>query len=140
MAECEICGATIVGKAQYITIGSSKLRVCRACARYGTSTSESQPAKARTLLGSFTSEQEQLARAKQRLYEQMDHELEEELEIPEDFGRRIKEARERVGLKQAELAQRINEKQSLLRKIEHEEIMPTDEVRAKLERVLKISL
>jgi putative transcription factor len=140
MAECEICGATIVGKAQYITIGSSKLHVCRACARYGTSAGESQPAKTRTLLGSFTSEQEQLARAKQRLYEQMDHELEEELEIPEDFGRRIKEARERVGLKQAELAQRINEKQSLLRKIEHEEIMPTDEVRAKLERVLKISL
>ncbi|HDS44498.1 MAG TPA: TIGR00270 family protein [Methanomicrobia archaeon] len=137
MAECEICGATIVGKAQYITIGSSQLRVCRACARYGTSAGENQPAKART---SFTSEQEQLVRAKQRLYEQMDHELEEELGIPEDFGRRIKEARERVGLKQAELAQRINEKQSLLRKIEHEEIMPTDEVRAKLERVLKISL
>ncbi|MBN1455671.1 MAG: TIGR00270 family protein [Methanomicrobia archaeon] len=140
MTECEICGATIVGKAQFITIGSSQLRVCRACARYGTSVSESQPAKARTQLGGFTSEQEQLARAKQRLYEQMDHELAEELEIPEDFGRRIKEARERVGLKQAELAQRINEKESLLRKIEHEEIMPTDEVRAKLERVLKISL
>jgi putative transcription factor len=70
----------------------------------------------------------------------MDREIEEVLEIAEDYGRKIKEARERAGLKQAELAQRINEKQSVLRKIEHEGIVPTEEVRVKIERVLNISL
>lgn len=137
MTECEICGAEIEGKAQYVAISSSKLRVCKACARHGTVVVEDTQAKAKITLGS---EHVQLAQAKRRLYEQMDHEIEEELEIEEDYGRKIKEAREKAGLKQAELAQRINEKQSLLRKIEHEEIIPSDEVRRKIGRLLKISL
>jgi len=138
MTECEICGAEVEGKAQYIAIGSSKLRVCKACARHGTVVVEdTQQAKTKITFGS---ERVQLAQAKRRLYEQMDHEIEEGLEIAEDYGRKIKEAREKAGLKQAELAQSINEKQSLLRKIEHEEIIPSDEVRGKIERLLKISL
>ncbi len=135
MAACEICGVEITGKAQYIAIGSSKLRVCKACARYGSEVMESTPAQT-----TLSSEHVQLAKAKRKLYEQMDLELEEGLAIEEDYGNKIKEARERAGLKQAELAQKINEKQSLLRKIEHEEILPTDEVRKKIERVLKITL
>ncbi|HUV79409.1 MAG TPA: multiprotein bridging factor aMBF1 [Candidatus Bathyarchaeia archaeon] len=135
MTECEICGVEIEGKAQYVAIGSSKLRVCKACARHGTVVVEDTKTKI-----TFGSERVQLAQAKRRLYDQMDHEIEEGLEIAEDYGRKIKEAREKAGLKQAELAQRINEKQSLLRKIEHEEIIPSDEVRKKIERLLKIAL
>lgn len=137
MTECEICGAEIAGKARYITIGSSKLRVCKACTRHGTIVSDDAQATVRPFMGG---EHAQLAKSKRKLYEQMDHEIEEGLEIADDYGRAIKEARERAGLKQAELAQRINEKQSLLRKIENEEILPTDEVREKIERILKISL
>jgi putative transcription factor len=140
MTECEICGAAIAGKVLYISIGSSKLQVCRACSRHGAAVVDDPHATARWSSGSVVSEQAQLAKARQRLYERMDHELEEGLEIAEDYGQRIKEARERAGLKQEDLAKRINEKHSLLRKIENEEILPTAEVRAKLERVLKISL
>ncbi len=145
MTECEICGAEIEGKAQYIAIGSSKLRVCKTCARYGTVVTEDAEAqvKTKTSVGSEQAKQAKqakLTQAKRRLYEQMDHEIEEGLEIDDDYGRKIKEAREKAGLKQAELALRINERQSLLRKIEHEEIMPTDAVRKKIERLLKISL
>lgn len=142
MTACEICGAEIEGKAQYISVGGSKLQVCKACARYGTAVAEDTQGQgqAKTILSGFGGEQAQAARAKQRLYEQMDHEIEVGLEIAEDYGRKIKEAREKAGLKQAELAQKINEKQSLLRKIEHEEIQPTDEVRTKIGRVLKITL
>jgi putative transcription factor len=140
MTECEICGAEIAGKLFYIAIGSSKLRVCRSCSRHGAVVVDDPSAMARRSPGSLVSEQSQLAKARQRLYDQMDHELEEGLGIAEDYGRKIKEARERAGLKQEDLAKQINEKQSILRKIENEEIIPTDEVRAKLERVLKISL
>ena len=55
----------------------------------------------------------------------------------EDYGRKVKEAREKAGLKQEELARMINEKHSLLRKIENDAITPTEEVRMKIERVLK---
>ena len=144
MTECEICGAEIEGKAQYIAIGSSKLRVCKTCARHGTAVTDDAQVQAqvktRTSIGSEQAKQAKLTQAKRRLYEQMDHEIEEGLEIGDEYGRKIKEAREKVGLKQVELAQRINEKQSLLRKVEHEEIIPTDEVRRKIERLLKISL
>jgi len=127
MTECEVCGAEIKGGAQYVVIGDSKLRVCKACAHYGTVVVEDKNVRAGPVAH---------ARANSRLYERMDHDL--EVEVEEDYGRKLKEAREKAGLKQAELAKRINEKQSLLRKIENEEIIPSDEVMRKIERVLTL--
>jgi len=134
--QCEICGLEIKGEAQYIKIGVSKLRVCKSCARHGTVVEVDEARRTAEVKGS---EQPQLARAKgkSRLYEQMDRDIEAGIEIEENYGRKIKEAREKAGLKQAELAKRINEKQSLLRKIENEEIIPDEGLRRKIERVLK---
>ena len=135
MTECEICGVAIKGKAQYIAIGSSKLQVCKKCAPYGSVIAVDKKGKIAT-----PGEHAPLAKAKRRLYEQMDLELDAELEIGEDYGKRIKEAREKAGLKQTELAKLINEKQSVVRKIENEEIIPSNEVWGKIERVLKAFL
>ena len=131
MTQCEICGAEIKDEVYHIAIGASELRVCKSCARYGTVVEEK---KARG-----TAEVPLLARTKKKskLYEQMDLDIEAGMETVEDYGRKLKEARERAGLKQTELAKRINEKQSLLRKIEHEEIIPSEEVKKKIERVLR---
>ena len=140
--QCEICGSEIKGEAQYIKIGSSKLRVCKSCARHGTVVVVAETRRTAEVKGS--EQPQQLARAKgkskSRLYEQMDRDIEAGIEIEENYGRKIKEAREKAGLKQAELAKRINEKQSLLRKIENEEIIPGEGVRRKIERVLKLFL
>ena len=122
-----MCGAEIKGAAQYVVIGDSKLRVCKACAHYGTVVVENKNVRAGPVAH---------AKANSRLYEQMDHDL--EVEVEEDYGRKLKEAREKAGLKQTELANRINEKQSLLRKIENEEIVPSDEVMRKIKRVLNL--
>ncbi len=126
MTQCEICGTEIKGEAQYIIIGSSKLMVCKSCARYG------------TIVVDKKTKHESRVKSESRLYELMDHEIEEGMEGMEGYGRRIKEAREKAGLKQAELAKRINEKQSLLRKIENEEIIPSEEVMRKINRVLNL--
>ena len=82
----------------------------------------------------------QLRENKKRLYEQMDREIECEMEIVDNYGWKIKETRRKMGLKQEDLARKINEKQSLLQKIEKEEIIPSEEARKKIERVLNISL
>ncbi|GAI89430.1 unnamed protein product [marine sediment metagenome] len=134
--QCEICGLEIKGEAQYIKIGTSKLRVCKSCARHGTVVVVAEAGRTAEVKGS---DQPQLGRAKgkSRLYEQMDRDIEAGIEIEENYGRKLKEAREKAGLKQAELAKRINEKQSLLRKIENEEIIPGEGLRRKIERVLK---
>ena len=130
MTECEICGVEIKkGHARYIQIGTSKLRVCEACARYGTAVVEPENKNSSSLL----------ARKGNLHHKGMDIEIEElDMDMDmEDYGRKVKEAREKAGLKQEELARIINEKHSLLRKIENDAITPTEEVRMKIQRVLK---
>ncbi|ELK47811.1 XRE family transcriptional regulator [Haloferax volcanii JCM 10717] len=61
-------------------------------------------------------------------------------EIATDYDDRIRQARESRGLSQEELAQSLNEKASLIRKLERGDIMPPDSVRKKIERKLDISL
>jgi len=61
-------------------------------------------------------------------------------EIAADYDQQIREAREGLGLSQEELAQSLNEKASLIRKLERGDILPSDDVRKKVERKLEISL
>ena len=68
--------------------------------------------------------------------------IEEELIelIKEGYGLIIKKAREKLGLTQEELAKKINEKASLIHKLENELIEPSLELAEKLEKFLKIKL
>lgn len=141
-AQCEICGMEIKGEVYRIRIDASELSVCKSCARLGTVVVEAK--KGKEVLEPQHANSNVNVKPKRKpiskLYTQIDHEIEAEVEIDEmeeDYGRKIKEAREKAGLKQAELAQRINEKHSLLRKIENEEIMPGEEIWKKIERALK---
>lgn len=61
-------------------------------------------------------------------------------ELASDYDEQIRAAREREGLSQEDLAKSLNEKASLIRKLERGEILPSDDVQKKLERHLDISL
>ena len=61
-------------------------------------------------------------------------------EVATDYDQRIRQAREGEGLSQEELAKELNEKASLIRKLERGDVLPSDEVQRKLERRLDISL
>ena len=61
-------------------------------------------------------------------------------EIRKGYGAIIKNAREKLGLTQEELARKINEKESLIHKLESELVEPTLELAEKLEKFLKIKL
>ena len=61
-------------------------------------------------------------------------------EIATDYDERIREARESRGLSQQDLANELNEKASLVRKVERGDVLPSDTLRKKLERKLEISL
>lgn len=61
-------------------------------------------------------------------------------ELASDYDQRIRSAREDADLTQEDLANSINEKVSLIRKLENGDMMPSDEVQGKLERRLDISL
>jgi putative transcription factor len=61
-------------------------------------------------------------------------------ELATDYDERIRSARENRGLSQEDLANELNEKASLIRKLERGDVLPSDEVQTKLERNLDISL
>jgi putative transcription factor len=67
------------------------------------------------------------------MFDQMD-------EVAQDYDTRIREARESRGLSQEELARELNEKASLIRKLERGDVLPSDGVQRKLEKELDISL
>lgn len=61
-------------------------------------------------------------------------------ELAQDYDDRIRNARESADLSQEDLADELNEKASLIRKLERGDVLPSDEVQQKLERRLDISL
>jgi putative transcription factor len=129
--QCEICGAEISGIPQRIAIERSTMEVCKSCARFGKpeDTWSLVPKKMVPVERAFT-----VSRPKPR-----DH-FKDLAELVPDFGRKIREAREGLGLSPEELGGRIKEKATLLKKIEREEISPEDGIRKKLEKELKIKL
>jgi len=62
------------------------------------------------------------------------------LELVEGFDAKIRQAREKLGLSHEDLGKKINEKVSLLRKIETRKMTPDIMLSTKLEHVLKIKL
>lgn len=57
-----------------------------------------------------------------------------------DYGRRVREARESRGLTRPDFAKKINERDSIIRRIERQEMEPDDKLTEKIERFLNIKL
>lgn len=118
--ECEICGKKEARmKCQ---IEDSKMLVCLKCSRYGRIISEIKEEK-----------------PKKREVKKIIKEPEEETIVP-GFAQLIRKGREEKGLKQEDLAKKINEKASVIHKIEVGELIPPLKLAEKLERFLKIKL
>lgn len=129
--QCEICGAEISGSPNRIVIDRSTLDVCKSCARFGRAEDKWSPVprKVVPVERAFT-----VRRPQHR-----DH-FKDLVEIIPDYGRVIREAREKLGITTDELATKIKEKAALLKKIERQELIPEDDVRRKLERELNVKL
>ena len=61
-------------------------------------------------------------------------------DIVDDYHERIKRARLEKGLSQKDLALQMKEKEHLIQKIENHDLIPEENVRRKLEKVLGIRL
>ena len=119
--ECEICGKET--KKIFLTeIEGVVVRVCEECSKGGK-------------ILNIISENN-----KPKIERQMSNYQDEEYELIEDYGKVIEEARKKIGISLEELAKRIGEKESLVRKIEREEIRPSDKIIDKLEKFLRIRL
>ncbi len=125
MPLCEMCG-TEQDRLRPVLVEGTRLRLCDRCSRFG---EEIRPAKTRpaTLPGAPRTRTDRPV-------------LETEYDLAPDFPDRLRRAREAFGWKREELARRINEKLSVLEKLEKGRMRPPDTLVAKLERVLEIRL
>jgi len=125
---CEVCGRKIEGEVYRRVIEGAKLIVCRRCARYGEASWEPEVRPSRPKVYA--------RRPKPRsLLDEV-----ERYRVIEGYGRVVKEARERIGLTPRELAERLGEKESVVKRIEREELVPDMVLVGKLRTVLKVEL
>jgi len=66
--------------------------------------------------------------------------VEESVELVDDFGVKVKLSREKLGMSHEDLGKKINEKVSVLRKIESGKMTPDNLLIEKLQHALKIKL
>ncbi len=129
--ECEICGTDIKGNPIRVTVEGTILDVCSKCAHYG------KPQDKWTPVSRKMAPTERVIvshRPKRDAFDKLDDEI-----LP-DYAHVIRKARESQGLTIEELASKMMEKATLIRKIEREELVPEDTVRKKLETALNIKL
>jgi putative transcription factor len=132
---CELCGAD-VPRLKSVAIDATILSVCGDCARFGeeVATPTLRPSTMPPVIA-------QRLEARQRRMTPKDvYEQGGELEFLDDFPRRIREAREARGWKQADLGAKINERASVIAKLESGAITPGDDLVRKVERQLGIKL
>lgn len=119
---CEICGKQeVLYKA---IVEGSELLVCSGCGRFGKIISQAQ--------------------IEQKPFPKK-HELpkknKESIDIiVQNYGELIKKAREKIGLSQEDFAKKINEKISVVHKLETSTFEPSIEFARKLEKFLKVKL
>jgi len=134
--QCEVCGRKIIGKQHKAIIEGAIMLVCSECMHYGSRSWEAEtpspkpkpmPApKPRLVSPPVPSVQKTVQEAA--------------LELIEDYPKRIRQAREKLGWTHEDLGRKINERVSLLKKIETGKMTPTQSLAEKLQHVLRIKL
>jgi putative transcription factor len=130
---CELCGSVITGSSgKRVRIEGAELEVCGQCAKYGVELQQpKKPALKRKVPGAPATP---VVHHRRDAFDMMDG------EIVDDYGERIKNARSERGMSQKDLALAVKEREILIKKIEKGDLIPEDEVRKKIEKVLQIRL
>lgn len=137
--QCEMCGDAVRGTPKLVRVEGAELRVCGKCEKFGTEIQQKRGTQAQRAVprapGSpAAAPGAQSAYRKRDLFDYMGG------EIVDDYAERIRKARMEKGLSQKDLAMQMKEKEHLLKKIENSELIPEENVRKKIEKVLGISL
>lgn len=135
---CEVCGRQIRGEPRKVMIERAKMLVCERCAELGSLYVEPEVKISKT--SSAIGNRGTTPTSTVFLTKRAETTLPEEVEIAENFGSLIREARERLGLSHEDLGKKIGEKISVLKKVESEKMFPDEKLATKLEHVLKVKL
>jgi putative transcription factor len=130
---CEVCGREIRGPPNYRIIEGGKLTVCSQCSKF--SDQEWDP---KMPLARKTPTRRRSAQPKPR--RRSDIETAESLELVEGYGMIIKKARQKKGMNIEDFAKKIKEKESVIKKLEKENMNPPLNLVNKIQRELHINI
>ena len=139
--QCEMCGESIHGTPKLVRVEGAELQVCSRCEKYGTEVQQPRrtdvrrpAAAARPTPGTAGKVSPAAVQRKRDMFDYMGG------DIVDDYSERIRKARMGKELSQKDLAMQMKEKELLIKKIEKGELIPEEDVRKKLEKVLEIKL
>ncbi len=133
--ECPICGGIIWGKSQRVLIEGAVVTVCLSCAQYGKKIISKVRSPVQKRLASNNSNF-----SPRRHSTPKSDFLKPSHEIVSNYSERIRKARNVKKLTQDQFAQKLNEKPSLIRRIEAGKAEPTIKLAKKIEKVYNIKL
>ena len=119
-----------------VVIEGAKLTVCTECSKHGKVVYEEEPKLQAPAASQRTAVPHSMMVQKKIISTPTDTTL----ELVEDYDTKIRQARMKLGLSHEQLGKRINEKVSLLRKIETGKMKPNNALATRLEHTLKIKL
>ena len=125
---CEVCGEEIRGQPHRRIIEGGRMTVCSRCASFGVA--EWSPVQPRG--------RPRGRPAPRRPRSEV--EAAESLGMVDDYGAMIRKARQKMGMTVEDLARKINEKESVIKKLEKEELTPDRKLIQKIRSALKIEL
>lgn len=131
---CELCGSK-VPRTKLVVIEGAAMNVCPGCEKYASSDAV-KTKEGKVMLPSVA---ERLG-SRQRRMHQRDVLTRGEKELVLDYPQRVRKGRQKMSMSQDDLAKSLNEKKSIIVKIENGDIRPTDKLIAKLERTLEVTL
>ena len=114
-----------MGKLFLTEVEGSRIEVCESCGKYGSILEE--------------------IKSKQVVERVVIRKKIPELEEPEDvlkpnYGKLIMQARQKMGLERKKFAMKINEKESIIKRVESQQMIPDEKLQRKIENFLDIKL
>jgi putative transcription factor len=132
---CEVCGRKIHSSPITAVIEGARLTVCVECSKHGKIVTQDEYTPKPKPLGKPSAHIPIMAQKKKT-----EIKVEITQEIIEDYTTKIRQAREKLGLTHEQLGKKINEKTSVIGKLETGKIQPSNILATKLEHALKIKL
>jgi len=140
MPRCEMCG-TEEESLTTVKISQAELDVCSDCEEMGDAVREESSETTTTKYSTeSTGSDETSTNSSSTTQSESSRPSFDVSELRPDYGEAVREVRSDRGMTVADLAQKVGEKESHIRKIEQGERRPTEELQHKLERVLDINL
>ena len=141
MASCEICGIQILEKADRVYVEGNLLTVCKSCSKRGKPSSNQQNIQKTSRPSSYQQNIQKTGFPRpKKIVKSEKITFDDTRILVSNLSEVIRKSRMTRGLTHEQLGLTLNERASLLRKIESGSIKPDEELAKKLERFFRIPL